>query len=414
MPNAPQQIVVVGASLAGLNAAETLREQGFNGQLTLVGAESSPPYDRPPLSKQLLTGEWDTDRLPLRSQTELDALQIDWRLGRRATSLDPAARTLRLEDGEPITFDALIIATGASPITLPGSDLEGVHTLRTDADALAIRAAFERGGPVAVVGGGFIGAEVASSARARGLEVTLIEALDAPMLAPLGGQLAGFMADLHRGAGVDLRTGSRVVEWLGGERVEALRLDNGDIVEASTVIIGVGVRPTVAWLADSGLSIGDGVICDQYLRAAPRVFAAGDVCRWPNAQLRPFAYAEPQPTMRVEHWTNAVEQGAAAAANLLAESRGEPLTPFAPIPYFWSDQHGLTLMAAGITSPHDVMEIAHGSLEERRFAALFGRHGYLSGVVVVAWPRMLRRYQSLIRERTEWSDALAAAREIEG
>lgn len=405
---------MVGASLTGLNAAETLRDQGFDGKLTLVGAEPSPPYDRPPLSKQLLTGEWDTDRLPLRSQSELDALQIEWRLGRRATSLDLAESTLRLEDGEPLTFDALIIATGASPITLPGSDLEGVHTLRTDADALAIRAAFEAGGPVAVVGGGFIGAEVASSARARGLEVTLIEALDAPMLAPLGEQLAGFMADLHRGAGVDLRTSARVVEWLGGERVEALRLDNGDIVEASTVIVGVGVRPTVDWLADSGLSIGDGVICDQYLRAAPRIFAAGDVCRWPNALLRPFAYAEPQPTMRVEHWTNAVEQGAAAAANLLAESRGEPLTPFAPIPYFWSDQHGITLMAAGITSPHDVTEIAHGSLEERRFAALFGRHGYLSGVVTVAWPRMLRRYQSLIRERAEWSDALAAAREIEG
>lgn len=414
MANELQQIVVVGASLAGLNAAETLREQGFDGKLTLIGAEPSPPYDRPPLSKQLLTGEWDTDRLPLRSQTELDALQIEWRLGRRATALDLAESTLRLEDGEPITFDALIIATGASPISLPGSNLEGVHTLRTDADALAIRAAFEAGGPVAVVGGGFIGAEVASAARARGLDVTLIEALDAPMLAPLGEQLAGFMADLHRGAGVDLRTGARVVKWLGGDRIEGLRLDNGDIVEASTVIVGVGVRPTVDWLADSGLSIGDGIICDQYLRAAPRIFAAGDVCRWPNALLRPFAYAEPQPTMRVEHWTNAVEQGAAAAANLLAESRGEPLTPFAPIPYFWSDQHGVTLMAAGIANPRDVTEIAHGSLEERRFAALFGRHGYLSGVVTVAWPRMLRRYQSLIRERAEWSDALAAAREVEG
>lgn len=414
MANELQQIVVVGASLAGLNAAEALRELGFEDELTLVGAEPSPPYDRPPLSKQLLTGAWETDRLPLRSQAELDALQIDWQLGRRAASLELAARALRLEDGEPIAFDGLIVATGASPIALPGSELEGVHTLRTEADALAIRAAFAAGGSVAVVGGGFIGAEVASSARARGLEVTLIEALDAPMLAPLGERIAGFMADLHRDAGVDLRTGRRVVEWLGGERVEGLRLDNGEVVEASTVIVGVGVRPAVGWLADSGLSIGDGVICDQYLRAAPRVFAAGDVCRWPNALLRPFAYAEPQPTMRVEHWTNAVEQGAAAAANLLAESRGEPLTPFAPIPYFWSDQHGLTLMAAGITSPHDVMEVVHGSLEERCFAALYGRHGYLSGVVAVAWPRMLRRYQSLIRERAEWSDALAAAREIEG
>ena len=408
-----KRIVVVGASLAGLNAAETLRDQGFEGELTLIGAEPNLPYDRPPLSKQLLTGEWDVDRLPLRSESELEALRIHWMLGRRAASLDLAARALRLEDGEPIAFDGLIIATGASPISLPGSELEGVHTLRSEADALRIRADFERGGRVAVVGAGFIGAEVASSARARGLDVVLIEALDAPMLGPLGPDLAAFMADLHRDAGVDLRTGRRVTEWLGGERVEGVRLDNGEVIEASTVVVGVGVRPTVGWLADSGLSIGDGVICDQYVRAAPGVYAAGDVCRWPNAYLRPFAYAEPQPTMRVEHWTNAVEQGAAAASNLLAESRGEPLTAFSPIPYFWSDQHGLTVMAAGITSPHDAVQVVHGSLAERRFAALYARHGYLSGVVAVAWPRMLRRYQQLIRNHTEWRDALTAARELE-
>ena len=409
-----ERVVVVGASLAGLNAAETLREQGFEGELTLIGAEPSVPYDRPPLSKQLLTGEWDVDRLPLRSEAELEGLRIDWRLGRRASGLDLAGRILRLDDGEPIGFGGLIIATGAAPVVLPGSELEGVHTLRTEADALAIRADFERGGRVAVVGAGFIGAEVAASARARGLEVVLIEALDAPMLGPLGAEVAGFMADLHRNAGVDLRTGRRVAEWLGNRRVEGLRLDNGDVIEASTAIVGVGVRPTVDWLADSGLSIGDGVICDQYLRAAPGVFAAGDVCRWPNAWQRPFAYAEPQPTMRVEHWTNAVEQGAAAAANLLAESRGETLAAFAPIPYFWSDQHGLTVMAAGITSPHDAVQVVHGSFAERRFAAIYGRHGYLTGVVAVSWPRMLRRYQALIGEHTEWSDALAAAREFEG
>ena len=409
-----ERVVVVGASLAGLNAAETLREQGFEGELTLIGAEPSLPYDRPPLSKQLLAGEWDVDRLPLRSESELEGLRIDWRLGRRASGLDLAGRTVRLEDGEQIGFDGLIIATGAAPVVLPGSELEGVHTLRTEADALAIRSDFERGGRVAVVGAGFIGAEVAASARARGLEVVLIEALDAPMLGPLGGEIAGFMADLHRDEGVGLRTGRRVAEWLGGGRFEGLRLDNGDVIEASTAIVGVGVRPTVDWLADSGLSVGDGVICDQYLRAAPGVFAAGDVCRWPNAWQRPFAYAEPQPTMRVEHWTNAVEQGAAAAANLLAESRGEALAAFAPIPYFWSDQHGLTVMAAGITSPHDAVQVVHGSFAERRFAALYGRHGYLTGVVAVSWPRMLRRYQALIAERTEWSDALAAAREFEG
>ena len=407
-----KRFVIVGASLAGLNAAETLRDLGFDGDLTMVGAEPSLPYDRPPLSKQLLTGEWGAERLPLRPESELDALQLDLRLGRRAQSLDLDARRLRLEDGEPIDFDGLILATGAAPISLPGSDLEGVHTLRTDADALAIRADFERGGRVAVVGAGFIGAEVAASARARGLDVSLIEALDAPMLAPLGDQLARFMADLHRDEGVDLRTGQRVSGWLGSERVEGLRLESGETIEASTVIVGVGVRPTVEWLADSGLSIGDGVICDQFVRAAPGVFAAGDVARWPNANLRPFAYSQPQPTMRVEHWTNAVEQGAAAASNLLAEARGEELTAFSPVPYFWSDQYGLTVMAAGITSPHDEVRVVHGSMAERRFVALYARHGYLAGVVSVSWPRMLRRYQALIRDHTEWNDALAAAREL--
>ena len=178
------------------------------------------------------------------------------------------------------------------------------------------------------------------------------------------------------------------------------------------MIVGVGVRPTVDWLADSGLSIGDGVICDQFVRAAPGVFAAGDVARWPNANLGPFAYSQPQPTMRVEHWTNAVEQGAAAASNLLAEARGEELTAFSPVPYFWSDQYGLTVMAAGITSPHDEVRVVHGSMAERRFVALYARHGYLAGVVSVSWPRMLRRYQALIRDHTEWNDALAAAREL--
>ena len=200
---------------------------------------------------------------------------------------------------------------------------------------------------------------------------------------------------------------------MGRQRVEGLRLEGGETIEASTVVVGVGVRPTVGWLADSGLSIGDGVLCDQYVRAAPGVFAAGDVCRWPNASLQPFAYAQPQPTMRVEHWTNAVEQGAAAAANLLAEARGEALTAFSPLPYFWSDQYGLTVMAAGITSPHDEVQVVHGSAAERRFAALYGRRGYLSGVVAVSWPRMLRRYQALIREQTEWSEALAVARGLE-
>ena len=417
-----RRIVIVGASLAGLNAAETLRLEGCDAQITLIGDEPHLPYDRPPLSKQLLTGEWDIDRLPLRTDAELAALNLEFRSGQTAAGLDIATRNVILDHGERVSFDALIIATGATPNRLPasvaGADLDGVHLLRTQADALRIRNEYERGGRIVVIGAGFIGAEAASSARARGLDVTMVEALAAPMLGPLGDQIAGFAARLHADNGVDLRINALATEIVGRDRVEAVRVqhgDDGETIEASAVIVGTGVRPATDWLAGSGLSIGDGVICDQYCRAGGAddalIYAAGDVARWPNGLFGPFAYAEPQRTMRIEHWTNAIEQGEAAARNLLAQSRGEPPQPFAPVPYFWSDQHGLTIMAAGLTNPRDQVVIAHGSMEAGRFAALYGLRGYLSGVVAVGWPRMLRRYQSLIRDRTTWEDALASALE---
>ena len=408
-----KHVVIVGASLAGLNAAETLRAEGFDGVITIIGDEPELPYDRPPLSKQLLTGEWDVDRLPLRPTAELASLQLDFLSGRAATALDVSGQQILLKDGERTGFDGLIITTGARALALPfGQGLSGVHLLRTQADALRIRDDLEASSRVAVIGAGFIGAEVASSARSRGLEVTMVEALSAPMIGPLGDELAGWAADLHAAAGVDLRMNAMVSDLLGVERVEAIELDDGTRIGVDTVVVGIGVRPNVEWLADSGLSIGDGVICDQYCRTAPGIFAAGDVARWPNGLFGPFAYSEPQRTMRIEHWTNAVEQGMAAARNLLLEARGEPLEPFSPVPYFWSDQHGLSIMASGITAPRDECQLVHGSLEDNRFAAIYGLRGYLSGVLAVGWPRMLRRYQAMIRDRVTWEEALATAREI--
>ena len=408
-------VVIVGASLAGLNAAESLRSEGFQGKITLIGDEREYPYDRPPLSKQLLTGDWDVDRLPLRSAAEFDDLQLDFLNGRTAEALDVADQKVLLEGGEPVEFDGLIIATGARALGLPfGQELNGVHMLRTQADALRIRDELQPGARVAVIGAGFIGSEVASSARSRGLEVTMIEALSAPMVGPLGEELAGWAADLHAGAGVGLRMNAMVSDLVGDGQVEAVELEDGTRIEADTVVVGIGVRPNVEWLADSGLTIGDGVICDQFCRAAPGIFAAGDVARWPNGLFGPFAYSEPQRTVRIEHWTNAVEQGMAAARNLFLESRGESLEPFSPVPYFWSDQHGLSIMASGITAPRDNFQLVHGTLESNRFATIYGLRGYLSGVVAVGWPRMLRRYQGMIRDRTTWEEALATAREIEG
>ena len=405
-----ERVTIVGASLAGLNAAETLRADGFDGAITLIGDEPTSFYDRPPLSKQILTGDWGEDRLPLRDSDELSALDVRIVSGRAATKLDLGGRAVTLEGGESIPHDGLIIATGARPISLPfGQDLDGVQTLRTRADALRLREAFERGGRVAVIGAGFIGAEVASSARARGLDVAMIEALPAPMLGPLGDELADWAANLHRERGVELHCNARVANLLGSDRVEAVELEDGSRIVADTVVVGIGVRPNIEWLADSGLTIGDGVICDQFCRAAPGVFAAGDSCRWPNGLFGPFAYAEPQRTMRIEHWTNAIEQGMAAASNLLRESRGEPLEAFSPIPYFWSDQHGLSIMASGLTSPRDEFQVVQGSLESNRFAAIYGLRGYLSGVVAVGWPLMLRRYQAMIRDRATWEEALQSA-----
>ncbi len=410
-----ERVVIVGASLAGLTAGEALRQEGFEGPITLVGDEAEAPYDRPPLSKQLLTGEWDIDRLALRSEDELGKLDLELLRGRTAAALDVAGRVLRMDDGLEVEFDGLIIATGARPLALPfGHDLEGVHTLRSQADALRIRSALERGSRVVVIGAGFIGAEVASSARTRGLEVTMVEALSAPMIGPLGAELAGWAQELHAQAGVQMRFDARVSDMIGSDRVEAVKLDDGSIVEADTVVVGIGVRPNVEWLEGSGLTVGDGVICDQYCRVTPMIYAAGDVARWPNELFMHFRYGEPQRTMRIEHWTNAVEQGMAAARNLLLERRGEPLEAFAPVPYFWSDQHGLSIMASGITSPRDEFRLVHGTLESNRFAAIYGLRGYLTGVVAVGWPRMLRRYQGLIREQVSWEEALETARKIEG
>ena len=420
------RVVIVGASLAGLNAAETLRADGYEGRITLIGDEPFEPYDRPPLSKQLLTGEWDADRLPLRSPEELAALDLELLSVRAATALKFDGRdaglngSVHLEGGEPVPFDGLIIATGARALTLPfGERLAGVHTLRSREDALRIRSAFESGesgesgGKVVVIGAGFIGSEIASSARARGLDVAVVEAQSQPMLGPLGEELGAWAADLHRGAGVELHCNATVDDFLGTRRVEGVRLESGAVIEADAVVVGVGVRPNVEWLDGSGLTIGDGVVCDQFCRAAPMIYAAGDVARWPNGLFGPFAYSTPQRTMRIEHWTNAVEQGMAAARNLLREHRGEALEPYSPTPYFWSDQHGLSIMASGVTSPRDRFALAHGSLESNRFAAIYGLRGYLSGVVAVGWPRMLRRYQRMIGDRMTWEEALASAREFE-
>lgn len=395
-------VVVVGASLAGLRAAEELRRLGFDGRLVMVGAEMHLPYDRPPLSKELLAGEMQPEDTALRKQP-YDDLSIDWRLGRRGEHLDVANRTVTLDDGERIEFTGCVIATGARPRVLPDTPaLAGIHVLRTLDDCLAIRADLEHGARVVVVGAGFIGAEVAATCRGRHLEVTMLEALPTPMVRGLGPVLGDVLARLHRAHGVDLRTGVGVAGFDGVDRVERVRLDDGATVDADVVVVGVGVEPATAWLQGSGIALDNGVVCDATLAAAPGIVSAGDVCRWPNALFD-------GESMRLEHWTNAAEQGVAAAQRLLADDGAA--VPFAPVPFVWSDQYDLKIQVAGHVRGDDTVEIVDGSLEELRFVAAVGRAGRLVGAVGFSRPRVLMQYRRLVSERATFDDALAFARE---
>jgi len=393
-----ERIAVVGASLAGLRAAESLRRLGYGGALVLVGAEKHLPYDRPPLSKELLQGRWEVDRIGLRRQP-YEELELDLRLGVRATALDLAARELVLGDGVREPFDALVLATGASPRRLRGQpDLPGVHLLRTLDDALALRAALEARPRVLVVGAGFIGAEVAASCRARGLQVTLVEPLPVPLARGLGEAMGRVCAELHRDQGVDLRCGVGVSGFQGHQRVERVTLSDGSSVEADLVVVGIGAAPETGWLEGSGLRLDDGVVCDAFCAAAPGVFAAGDVARWHN----PLFGEE----MRVEHWSNAAEQGSYVAERLAGTDLGAQ--PFAPVPFFWSDQYGVKIQFAGRMRPDDEVRLVAGSLAERKFTALYGRAGRLSGVLAWSRPRDLAKYRRLIAAATPFESALAA------
>jgi NADPH-dependent 2,4-dienoyl-CoA reductase/sulfur reductase-like enzyme len=398
-------VVVVGASLAGVRAAETLRTNGFEGSITLVGDELHLPYDRPPLSKKVLAGEWEPDRIGLRKGDEYGVLELDLRLGMRAERLDPVGRVVHLSDGSTLSYDGLIVATGCAPRRLPGQPvgLPGLFELRTLDDSLALRGALDESpARVLVIGAGFIGSEVAATARQRGLDVTVVEALPVPLVRGLGVQMGGACAALHLDHGVDLRLGVGVEGFDGTTRIERVRLSDGSAVEADVVVVGVGVAPVTDWLAGSGLELRDGVVCDETLAAGPAgVYAAGDIARWPN---RLFGEE-----MRVEHWTNAAEQGAAAAANLLAAAVGTAPAPYAPVPFFWSDQYDARIQFVGRSSSDDEVRVVHGSVEDRSFVALYGRDGRLRGALGMSQPRLLMPYRKLLSTGVSWEDALSHA-----
>lgn len=389
------RIVVVGSSLAGLRACETLRHEGFRGSVTLIGAEAHRPYDRPPLSKQLLAGDWEPARVALRRPDELDELGLDLRLGLPAAALDVDGRAVVLADGTSIPYDGLVIATGSKARRLPGVG-DGVITLRTLDDALALRPRLVPDARVVIVGAGFIGLEVAATARRRGCSVVVLDVAQAPLMRAAGAVIGAALASVHEPEGVNIRC-SVVIESIDAQGVTLGA--GGERLCADVVVLGVGAEPDTGWLDGSGLELLGGVLCDEALRAGPPgVVAAGDVVRWPV----PFW---PVP-VRLEHWTNAAEQGAASARSLLSGADAEP---YRPVPFVWSEQYGHRMQALGYPHPDDEAIVAVGSVEAGRFVALFGRDGMLSGVVGLDLPRPVMRFRAPLSAGMPWGDACALA-----
>jgi NADPH-dependent 2,4-dienoyl-CoA reductase/sulfur reductase-like enzyme len=400
-----ERIVVVGASLAGLRACESLRTAGYTGTITVIGAEQQMFYDRPPLSKMLLKGEWEPDRIQLRHPTEIEGLDLDTRLGVAATALDVARREVTLDNGEAVAGDGVIIATGSEPRRLPKQpDLDGVTVLRTLDDSLALRRRLEDAPRVVVIGAGFIGLEVAATAVERGCPVTVLEGLPVPLIRALGAEMGEVVARVHARNGVDVRCGVRV-EGIEGDsgQLAGVRLGDGELVVADVVVVGIGVDPSTRWLVGSGLDVRDGVVCDQTLRTAAGIYAAGDCARWVNG-----LFGDAGEEMRVEHWTNAAEQGAAAALNLLAELAGETSTPYAPVPFFWSDQFDSRIQFIGRAHGGDEVRLVAGD-PDGKFVALYGHAGRLRGVLGVSMPKLVMPYRRLLAARASWEDALGHA-----
>ncbi|MFF8028103.1 NAD(P)/FAD-dependent oxidoreductase [Streptomyces sp. NPDC007896] len=382
-------VAVVGASLAGLSAARSLRKQGYDGRLVVIGDELHRPYDRPPLSKEFLAGTLGEADLSL--ETDDEDLRAEWLLGARAAGLDRTERAVRLADGREVRADGIVIATGAVARTLPGSEgLAGVHTLRTLDDARALRDELARGGRLVVIGGGFIGAEVASTAYALGLDVTVVEAAPTPLAGPLGASMGDIVSALHVDHGVRLLCGVGVKGLSGERRVDAVLLEDGRSIPGDIVVVGVGARPCVEWLEGSGVELDNGVKCGADGRTSlAGVVAVGDCANWYDARAGAHR--------RVEHWTGARERPDAAIATLLAGGAVEPGVPRPP--YFWSDQYGVKIQFVGHAAAADSVTIEAGAADDRDVLAVYRRAGVPVAVLGMNQPRLF----------TRWRKQLAAA-----
>jgi 3-phenylpropionate/trans-cinnamate dioxygenase ferredoxin reductase component len=385
-----QRYVIVGAGLAGAKAAETLRREGFDGGVVLVGAEDERPYERPPLSKEYLRGESGRERIFAHDEGFYAEHDIDLRLRRTVVGLDTSSRELELDGGERLGYDRLLLTTGAEPrrLSIPGAELDGVMYLRSVGDSDVLRERLDRGGAVVVVGAGWIGSEVAASARQRGLAVTVIEPASVPLERVLGAEVGAIYRDIHADHGVRMLLGTGVEAFEGDTTVERVRTSDGRELECDFVVVGIGVQPRTALAGQAGLVLDNGILVDEHLRtSADGVFAAGDVA---NAH-HPF-YGE---RIRVEHWANALNQGPAAARSMLGHTGG-----YERFPYFFSDQYDVGMEYTGFASEWDRV-VFRGDPESREFIAFWLKEGrVIAGMNVNVWD-VTEAIQDLIRSRRE-------------
>ena len=378
-------VLVVGASAAGLATVEALRRKGYQGRVTVLGAEAHLPYDRPPLSKQVLAGTWTAEQAGLRTPDVLSALDAEFVLGDPAARLDAGARTVHTESGRALTADAVVLATGLRPRTLPGQDgLAGVHVLRTLDDALALRAELAPDKRVVVVGDGVLGAEIAATVCGLGVPVTLAGPQAAPLAYQFGPLAAGLLAELHTARGVELRLGAGVtgLSEVDG-RVTGVRLETGEVLPAEVVVVAFGAAPATDWLAGSGVLCDNGVVCDSRCRTAEGIYAAGDVARWHHEGLDVL--------LRLENRTNATEQAVAVAGNILGEDR-----PYTPVPYFWTNQFDARIHVHGTLTADAEVSIVEGDLAAGRFVARYRRAGEVVGVLGWNMPKQARQHRQEI------------------
>jgi NADPH-dependent 2,4-dienoyl-CoA reductase/sulfur reductase-like enzyme len=382
----PDGVLVVGASAAGLGAAEALRRKGYDGRLTVLGAEPHLPYDRPPLSKQVLSGSWRPERAQLRQPDALSKLDAEFVLGDPAVGLDTVARAVATKSGRVLTAEAVVLATGLRPRTLPGQDgLAGVHVLRTLDDSLALRADLVVGKRVVVVGDGVLGAEIAATARGMGLAVTMAGPQPAPLAYQFGPMVAEMLAELHAANGVELRLGAAVTGLASAAgRVTGVCLETGEVLPADVVVVAFGAAPVTDWLSGSGVLCDNGVVCDSRCRAAEGIYAAGDVARWHHETLDAL--------LRLENRTNATEQAVAVAANILGADQ-----PYTPVPYFWTDQFDVKIHVHGTLPAGAEVTIVDGDPADRGFVARFSHGGVVAGVLGWNMPKQVRlRRQEIV------------------